>query len=273
MMKATTTAPKTLGPRAQAHAQAQAATGAPRFDRTAMDRSHCLSCAIRRHAVCAQCSGPDLEKLTEIKGHRDIRAGASLVSAGERTAFLGSVLQGVAAMSRLMSDGRRQVVGLLFPGDFIGRPFRPVAPFDVTAITPVRLCTFSRPRFEELVREVPALEHRLLEMTLDELDSAREWMVLLGRKSAQEKIASFFVLAAHRALRLENRNAIDGMMLELPLTREDMADFLGLTIETVSRQIGALRKAGVIDLVDARNLLIPSWDALVEAAGGELETV
>lgn len=258
MMKATTHSPTTATPRLSGGRE---------------DRAHCLTCAIRHQAVCAHCSGPELDLLSDIKTYREVRSGGSIVAAGERTNFLGSVVEGVAAMSRLLADGRRQVVGLLFPGDFIGRPFSPVAPFDLTAITPVRLCTFSRPRFEELVRQMPALEHRLLEMTLDELDSAREWMVLLGRKSAQEKLASFFVLAARRALRLENRNPIDGMMLELPLTREDMADFLGLTIETVSRQIGALRKLGVIELEDARNLVIPNWEALVDAAGGELEPV
>ncbi len=98
-------------------------------------------------------------------------------------------------------------------------------------------------------------------------------MVLLGRKSAQEKLASFFVMTARRALRLERKRPIDGMLLELPLTREDMADFLGLTIETVSRQVGALKKAGVIELLDARHLHVPDWSALVDAAGGELEAV
>jgi len=234
---------------------------------------HCLDCAIRHHAVCAHCSGPELEILSGVKSYRTLKPGDTVVSMGARTGFLGSVVEGVASMSRLLADGRRQVVGLLFPGDFMGRPFSPVAPFDVVAVTEMRLCTFERRRFEAMVRETPSLEHRMLEMALNELDSAREWMVLLGRKSAQEKLASFFVLAAQRGMRLENRRPIDGMMLELPLTREDMADFLGLTIETVSRQIGALKKAGVIELVDARHLLIPDWEALVEAAGGELEAV
>lgn len=241
--------------------------------RPSAERSHCLDCAIRHHAVCAHCTGPELEFLTQAKTYRELKPGEGLVAMGERTAFLGSVVEGVAAMSRLLADGRRQVVGLLFPGDFIGRPFSPVAPFDVVAVTPMRLCLFQRGRFEQMVREMPSLEHRLLEMALDELDSAREWMVLLGRKSAQEKLASFFILAAQRGMRIENRRPIDGMLLELPLTREDMADFLGLTIETVSRQIGTLKKRGVIELVDARHMLIPDWEALVETAGGELETV
>lgn len=236
-------------------------------------RGHCLDCAIRQHAICSDCSAPELEFLSGIKTYREYPTGGRIMAMGERAPFLGTVVQGVLSMSRLMHDGRRQVVGLLFPGDFVGRPFSPVSPFDYVAVTEARVCAFPRAKFEETVRGMPALEQRLLEMTLDELDSAREWMVLLGRKSAQEKLASFFVMAARRALRLERKRPIDGMLLELPLTREDMADFLGLTIETVSRQVGALKKAGVIELIDARHLHIPDWGALVDAAGGELEAV
>ncbi|MGM0586079.1 MAG: transcriptional regulator FnrL [Pseudomonadota bacterium] len=245
--------------------------GADAFDMRA--RTRCADCAVRNHAVCSQCDAQELEFLTSIKTYRNFRPGESILTMGERAPFLGTVVEGVASMSRLLPDGRRQVVGLLFPGDFVGRPFSPVAPFDYAAVTQTRLCTFPRPKFEEAVRATPHLETRLLEMTLDELDSAREWMVLLGRKTAEEKLCSFFVLAARRALRLEKREPLDGLLLELPLTREDMADFLGLTIETVSRQIGSLKKQGVIELIDARHLLVPDWDALVEAAGGELEPV
>ncbi len=188
---------------------------------------------------------------------------------GESTDFLGSVVSGVVSLSRIMADGRRQMVGLLFPSDFIGRPMRPKAPFDAIAVNEVRLCIFSRARFEALLKDTPSLEQRLLEMTLDELDSAREWMVLLGRKTAKEKIASFFAIAARRMAAVKRIQLKDGVELELPLTREDMADYLGLTIETVSRQISALRKEKVIELTDARHLVIPDYNLLLEIAGDD----
>ncbi|WP_339949982.1 Crp/Fnr family transcriptional regulator [uncultured Albimonas sp.] len=233
-------------------------------------RGHCLDCAIRQHAVCSDCTAPELNFLTEIKTYRNYKSGERLLEMGERAPFMGTIVEGVGSMSRILPDGRRQVVGLLFPGDMVGRPFSPVSPFDYVAVTDLRVCAFNRPQFEAALRETPTLEQRLLEMTLDELDSAREWMVLLGRKSAQEKLCSFIVMTAQRALRLERRRPMDGVLIELPLTREDMADFLGLTIETVSRQMGVLKKSGVIEMIDARHLLIPSWSALEEAAGGEL---
>ncbi|MEM1315433.1 MAG: Crp/Fnr family transcriptional regulator [Pseudomonadota bacterium] len=235
------------------------------------DRPHCVDCTIRGLAICSDCGEGELDALSAAKSYRHYGPGATIVSMGERTEFLGSLVEGVAGMSRLLADGRRQVVGLLFPGDFIGRPFSHEAPFDVVSLSETRLCAFPRARFETFVREMPSLEHRLLEMTLDELDSAREWMVLLGRKTAREKLASFFALAGRRGARLHGAVPTDGMMIELPLTREDMADFLGLTIETVSRQIGALKKDGLIQLVDARHLHVPSWEDLIDASGGEME--
>jgi CRP/FNR family transcriptional regulator len=203
------------------------------------------------------------------KSYRTFKPGEEIVAMGENTDFLGSVVDGCVSLSRIMADGRRQMVGLLFPSDFIGRPFRPEAPFDAIAVSEVRLCIFSRSRFEGMLRETPVLEQRLLEMTLDELDSAREWMVLLGRKNAKEKIASFFAIAARRLAQVRQVELADGVSLDLPLTREDMADYLGLTIETVSRQISALKKEGLIDMRDARHLTIPNFGALMEIAGDD----
>lgn len=229
--------------------------------------SRCDDCEIRTRAVCAYCGPTELAVLDAIKSYRTFGPGDEITAMGEESDFLGSVVTGVVSLSQGMEDGRRQMVGLLFPGDFIGRPLRKVAPFDAVAVTDVRLCIFMRSRFESLLLHTPDLERRLLEMTLDELDVAREWMMLLGRKTARERIASFVSLCARRASALKLAEPQDGTTLDLPLTREQMADFLGLTIETVSRQIGALKKDGVIELADARTLRLPRIDRLRAAAG------
>jgi CRP/FNR family transcriptional regulator len=241
----------------------------PRMPGAAHDR--CASCTIRRRAVCSYCGPDELAKLDAIKFYRNFVPGQEIVAAGEETGFLGSVVEGVVALSKTMPDGRRQTVGLMFPSDFVGRAMRPVATYDAVAVTPVRLCLFARSRFERLLRETPALEKRLLEMTLDELDAARDWMVLLGRKTAQEKIASFLVILARRAAALENARPRDGLSFDLPLTREAVADYLGLTIETVSRQITALRKAGLIELTETRHVRVPNYLALLDAAGEDAD--
>lgn len=232
-------------------------------------RAHdrCADCAIRHRAVCSDCEESELLMLDEIKTYRTYRAGEEIVGMGEELGMLGSVVEGVVRLSKLTADGRRQMVGLLFPSDFIGRPGRSRALFDTVAATDVRLCLFERRRFEKLLGDIPTMEQRLLEMTLDELDAAREWMLLLGRKTAREKIASFIAMAARRSAALMRRAPDDGDVVPMPLSREEIGDFLGLTIETVSRQIGALKKEGVIVLHDARRIGVPDFEALLDAAG------
>jgi len=159
----------------------------------------------------------------------------------------------------------------MFPSDFVGRAKRPVAPYDAVAVTPVRLCLFTRARFERILQETPALEKRLLEMTLDELEAAHDWMLLLGRKTANEKVASFLAILVRRAAALELRKPDDGFSFVLPLTREAIANYLGLALETVSRRITALRKAGIIELSGFRTCHVPNYMVLLNAAGEDAD--
>jgi CRP/FNR family transcriptional regulator len=131
---------------------------------------------------------------------------------------------------------------------------------------------FQRPEFERLLRRSPRLEQRLLEMTLDELDAAREWMLLLGRKTAREKIASLLVILARRDAAMRDEVPGDGITFPLYISREAMADYLGLTIETVSRQISALRRDGLVELQDNRTVHVRDLARLLERAGETAET-
>jgi len=227
----------------------------------------CVDCPIRNRAVCSYSSPRQLAELDAAKFYRDYEPGQEIIGEGEPCDAVGSVVEGVVALHRTMEDGRRQTVGLLFPSDFVGRPLRTVAPYDAIALTPVRMCLFHRKRFEEILQHNPSLERRLLEMTLDELDAARDWMVLLGRKTAIEKLASFLLILAHRTATLDNQPFDDGIAITLPLTREAIAEYLGLTIETVSRQFGVLKRNGVISLPDPRITVIEDLRALFYLAG------
>ena len=119
------------------------------------------------------------------------------------------------------------------------------------------------------MERTPHIAHRLLEMTLDELDAAREWMLVLGRKTAREKIASLLTIIARRDASLNLRASKSVMVFDLPLTREAMADYLGLTLETVSRQISALKRDGVILLQGKRHVTVPDFARLLEEAGDD----
>lgn len=231
----------------------------------------CGTCPIRHRAVCSRCEPDELDHLDEIKYYRTYEAGQPVIWAGDQMEFVASVVTGIATLSQTMEDGRTQMVGLLLPSDFIGRPGREMAPFDVVAVTDLTLCCFRKKPFEELMGATPAIGARLLQMTLDELDSAREWMLVLGRKTAREKIASLLLIIARRDAALYKRLPADDMAFDLPLTREAMADYLGLTLETVSRQISALKKSGVIQLQGKRQVHIPDLQRLVSETGDDLD--
>jgi len=233
----------------------------------------CVDCPIRHRAVCSHCEPRELERLEGVKSYRTYRQGETIAWAGEPMAIVGSVVRGVATLSRTLPDGRRQMVGLLFPSDFLGRPGRNASPYDVVAATDVTFCVFRRPEFERIIASNPHVSERLLEMTLDELDSAREWMLLLGRKTAREKIANLFAIMARRSAEDAASPVGDGLVFPLYITREAMADYLGLTIETVSRQISALRRAGLIELEDSRTVRVPDFARLLEEAGDDSDGV
>lgn len=205
--------------------------------------------------------------LESIKYYRTYQAGQTIVWAGDRLEFVASVVSGTATIEHLTDDGRKQTLGLLLASDFIGRPGRDTAIYDVTAVTDVTLCCFRRKQFEELVRDTPHIAQRMLEMALDELDAARDWMFLLGRKTAREKIASLLLLILRRTEAPGIVPLADSRVIELPLTREAMSDYLGLTLETVSRQFSKLKTDGVIRLDGKRKVILPDIERLRREAG------
>jgi CRP/FNR family transcriptional regulator len=210
-----------------------------------------------------------LEQLEQIKYYRSFEAGQTVIWSGDRMDFVASVVTGIATLSQTMEDGRRQMVGLLLPSDFVGRPGRPSSAYDVTAATDLVMCCFRKKPFEDLMFRTPNIGQRLLEMTLDELDAAREWMLLLGRKTAREKIASLLCIVARRDASLQLKQSNGLLRFDLPLTREAMSEYLGLTLETVSRQMSTLRREGLIETEGKRHIVIPDFDRLLEETGDD----
>ncbi len=202
-----------------------------------------------------------------MKSYASFEAGQTIVWRGDDLKHFSSLVSGIASLSRTLEDGRTQMVGLLLPSDFIGRPGRQLVEFEVTAVTDVTLCRFERKPFEDLVEDIPHVSQRVMEMALDELDAAREWMVLLGRKTAKEKIATFIEMIVRR----DTIPAHGVSNHALPLTREEIANFLGLTLETVSRQLSILKKENVIEFSDRRNFFIKDLAALHGASGDDAD--
>lgn len=232
-----------------------------------LSRPKCSECPIRHRAVCSRCDADEIEQLEQIKSYKTFAAGDPILWRGDDLTYVASVVKGVATLSKTMEDGRIQMVGLLMPSDFIGRPDRQTIDFDVVAATDLTLCCFQRVPFEKLLVSVPHVSQRLLEIAMDELDAARDWMLLLGRKTAREKIATFVEM-------MVRRQHVDGLGLDheplvLPLTRDEISNYLGLTLETVSRQLNALKKEGVLQFVDRRRFEVVDMAALHAASGDD----
>lgn len=235
----------------------------------AFDTKNCGTCPIRHRAVCSRCEPDELDILDAIKYYRNYEAGQPIIWAGDPMDFVASVVVGIATLTQTMEDGRTQMVGLLLPSDFLGRPGRKIAAYDVTAISDVTLCCFRRKPFEDLMKSTPNISQRLLDMTLNELDAAREWMLVLGRKTAREKIASLLAIIARRESQMNRKSTPGVTKFDLPLTREAMANYLGLTLETVSRQISALKRDGIIELQGNRKVTIPDFAKLIFETGDD----
>jgi CRP/FNR family transcriptional regulator len=233
----------------------------------------CDSCAVRHKAICGALNRGEIERLNAIAHHKTLAPGQVVLHDNSDMSYFANIISGVVKLTKTLADGRQQIVGLQFASDFLGRPFRKQSPYHAEAVTQVHLCTYDKGQFERLVHEFEGFEHRLFEHTLDELDSAREWMLLLGRKSAGEKVASFLLMVSRRMESIGCKPQLAAepgeIQFNLPLSRAEIADFLGLTIETVSRQISRLKVDKVIGLEGNRTIIVHDLARLRAAAEQE----
>lgn len=223
----------------------------------------CQSCDVRAHAICASLDGCGLSELGSLGRRMTVRSGQALLWEGDEAALVGNVLTGMLKLSTMTGDGREQIVGIVFPGDFIGRPFGKDCLQTVTALTDATVCVFRRNAFDSFAEAHGEVGQALLRRTLDELDRARRWMLLLGRMSAGERVASLLI-EFHARL----GGGTPGSSILLPLSRQQMADLLGLTIETVSRTMTRFQREGLIDLPGGRRLEFRNEGELRRIAAG-----
>ena len=224
----------------------------------------CAACAARVLSVCDAIEGPDLPRLAALSKPRFAEAHYTFISAGEPAEHLFNITDGVVKVYRLLPDGRQQVTGFLFKGDFLGLGADSTYTFSAQAVTRVRYCRFGRAALYKLMSEFPKVEKRLLAITVSELSAAHEQMLLLGRKSARERLASFLVTLSRRMGRLGERDDV----LALPMTRLDIADYLGLTIETVSRTFTQFGKEGLIVASRVGRVRLKNYAALILLSEG-----
>lgn len=224
----------------------------------------CRECEARHRGICCALEPAELLRLGRHAKRREVPPGTELVSAGVPVDTYANILRGVVKLTKLLPDGRQQIVGLQFAPDFLGHPFADSSSVTAVAASTVRLCVFPRAELEGMTRRSHALEHRLHAQSLRDLDDARDWMMILGQKSASQKLASFILLlGTHIDPRVDGCSDV----IDLPWRRSDIAEFLGLTIETVSRQLTHLRNAEVIAIEKNRRVTVRDYGALRAEAG------
>ena len=226
------------------------------------------ACVVRNRSICAALDSVEVEALNAIGRRRTLEPGESLIWEDSESVLVANVVEGVLKLSTGTEDGREQIVGVVYPSDFIGRPFGATTPHSVTAMTEAKVCVFSRTDFDGFASRHPALEHKLLQRTLTELDRTRRWMLLLGRKNAEERVATFLLDMSERLVD-PGCDTPDQPLdrFDLPFSRQQVGDILGLTIETVSRQFTKLKRDGIVDLPSRRAVVIRDRAELKALAG------
>lgn len=224
----------------------------------------CADCAVRDSSLCASLADHELNELNAIARHKLLPRGQVFVWEGDTSTVCANIVSGVLKVTSMTADGREQIVGLLYAGDFVGQPFRAETSLTVTALSDADLCIYPRQGFEKMLDGHAKLERMLLQRTMAALDEARARMLSLGRMSAEERVAGFLLEMASRCPADDANGSFD-----LPLTRGQMADVLGLTIETVSRQLTNLKGAGLIALQTGRGIAILDHEGLQARTGAD----
>ncbi|MBR0973273.1 helix-turn-helix domain-containing protein [Bradyrhizobium japonicum] len=205
----------------------------------------CSDCAVRESAVCSSLDAVELREFEHLGRRVRLGSGETVFSEEDISTSFYNLLEGVMRLYKLLPDGRRQIVGFALPGDFLGMNVSGRHNFSADAIGAVTVCQFAKTPFGRFIEDRAHLLRRINELAIRELDHARDHMVLLGRRSADEKVAAFLLGWRERSFALKGRSDT----VPLPMSRQDIADYLGLTIETVSRTFTKLERHGVIEII------------------------
>ncbi|CAO3455889.1 Transcriptional regulator, Crp/Fnr family [Azospirillum argentinense] len=200
----------------------------------------------------------DADPLAAIAQFRVFDREQSIFAEGEAADAVFRVVDGMIRLYKLLPDGRRQIIGFLQAGDMVGLAFADRYLYSAEAITASTVQRIPRCQLDALLDSQPALARRLLSVTTSELVAAQDQMLLLGRKSALEKLASFLLALSRRAGA--------GRAIALPMSRCDIADHLGLTTETVSRGFTKLKTSRLIRILDGGRVELLDAEALAELA-------
>lgn len=209
-------------------------------------------CDVRERSICADLSPREMQMVEKTMARRTIAKGRAILAEGEPNDSLYVVVRGSFRLSKVLEDGRRQITGFLFKGDFVGVRATEAAAYTAEALEESLVCKFSHSFLDELAVTAPSVKDRLIARGQTEYHKAQDHIVLLGKKTADERVVSFLELIASST---SKQTRGDDRVVSLPMSRQDIADYLGLRQETLSRSLSTLRKSGVIDEVSRREVV------------------
>ena len=186
----------------------------------------------------------------------------AIFSEGDKASHVFHVLEGCLRLYRIMQDGRRALLGFSYAGELLGVSFRNIYPFTAEAVTPVRLRRLARPRFHELIDGSRDLRAQLLTEIASEMTAAQDQIMRLGRTGADERVATFLLHLAQRT----GADAVTPVEIDVPFGRLDIADYLGLTVETVSRELSKLKRDGLISMRGPHKIILRRLGGLRDVA-------
>ena len=224
----------------------------------------CADCTVRDLSFCNCLNESELEKLDSIVTHLDVPARSPIIDESEPAEFLFNVTGGAVKLYKLLADGRRQITGFLFAGDFLGIAMKENYVYSAESVNKTTLCRFRRTELEDMVNSHAQLSKQMLSMASNELEMAQEQMLLLGRKTAKEKLCSFLLSLSKRAV----KRGEPATPIYVPMSRADIGDYLGLTTETVSRTFTNLKRDRVVRLQEGSMIHLNDLEELDDFAEG-----
>ena len=228
----------------------------------------CAKCPVRHHAICSALDTPHIHELTDIMTHRHFCAGDEVLHQDETSQLFAIIVRGIVKLTRMLPDGREQIVGLLSGSDILGDIETSESHDSAQCVTDVEMCCFRRNQFETVLEKHPELAHHLLKKASANLDEARDWMMVLGRLGAMEKVARFILWQCNQEHPgcIHQTSQQSRQVVHMSLKREEIAGFLGMTIETVSRNMSKLRTDGIVEMPNAKDIRITDIDRLRDLA-------
>jgi CRP/FNR family transcriptional regulator len=232
--------------------------------------AQCHDCDARHLGMCDALSDGDMGSLARVAQRMNVPAGKAFIEEGADARYFYDVSHGDVRVFKSLADGRRQVTGFMGAGHFLGLALHGKYAFSAEAMNDVQLCRFDRAALQKVFQEFPALERKLLDVATHELVVAQEQMLLLGRKTALERVASFLMAWAERLdLHVSGARLAAAFTMALPMNRTDLADYLGLTIESVSRAFSRLKQDGLIAFSHSHEVRILKPQKLIKMTNGD----